>query len=58
MSVSSRSILTLKSKKGCKDDQDFLDLQTKSLRFVEFNAWPALVISSVPAECRGADQTV
>ena len=28
MSVSSRSILTLNSKKGCKDEEDFLDLQT------------------------------
>jgi hypothetical protein len=34
MSVSSRSILTLNSKKGCKDDEDFLELQTVT-RFME-----------------------
>jgi hypothetical protein len=28
MYVSSRSIVNLEIKKGCKDDQDFLDLQT------------------------------
>jgi hypothetical protein len=58
MSVSSRWILALKSKKGCKDDQDFLDLQTESVRFVEFNAWPALVICSGLAESRDEGQTV
>ena len=59
MYVSSRSELTIKFKKGCKDDQDFLDLQPAP-RFLglktSFNAFLARLVSFAPAQFRAGDQ--
>jgi hypothetical protein len=62
MYVSSRFELTLKIKKGCKDDQDFLDLQpclhfyeNKPI-FYQFNVHLILSEPSVPGLHQGAAQ--